>query len=317
MAKDSFGAAAYGGDNWSPRVRSHREEIGDLWAKSGVDSEYATLRDVVVHRPGDELSASVDPEAVLMLDRLDLNRAQDQHDIMVQTYRDHGVEVHFVDPTVTPSPNQMFCADLVFMTPEGAIMARPASSVRAGEERWVARRLADMGVPILRTLTGNATFEGADAAWLDTNTVMIGRGLRTNMEGALQVAEMIEDIGGEAIIVDLPFGTMHFMGMLRIVDQDLAIVWPRRTPHAVVEALRDRHIEVAFLPKSDEFENQSAFNFVTLGPRKILMVGDNPTAANFYQSIGIEVIGVPCDELRKAAVAVGCLSGIITRDLVG
>ena len=41
------------------------------------------------------------------------------------------------------TPNLMFCADLFVMTPQGAILARPASDVRAGEERWVARGLAE------------------------------------------------------------------------------------------------------------------------------------------------------------------------------
>src|SRR3546814_2569119 len=91
----------------------------------------------------------------------------------------------------------MFCADLFVMTPEGAILARPASTVRAGEERWVARRLADLGVPILRTLTGTAVFEGADLMWLDPRTAMIGLGLRTNEEAASQIATTLEEIGVE------------------------------------------------------------------------------------------------------------------------
>ncbi len=317
MLIESFGTSAYGGENWSPRLRNHRQEIGDLWADSGIDSEYAPLKSVVLHRPGEELAASEEPEAVQMLAPLDVGKAVAQHDAMAEAYRTNGVSVHYVDPSETPSPNQMFCADLVFLTPEGAIMARPASTVRAGEERWVARRLADLGVPILRTLRGNATFEGADAAWLDPNTVLIGRGLRTNAEGAAQVAQAVEDIGGEAIVVDLPFGAMHFMGLMRIVDRDLAIAWPKRTPFAVVEALRSRQMQVAFLPASDEFEYRSAFNFVTLGPRKILMVGDNPEAEAFYGSLGIDCVTTPCDELRKAAGAVGCLTAIVGRELVG
>src|SRR3546814_8550844 len=87
------------------------------------------------------------------------------------------------------------------MTPEGAILARPASTVRAGEERWVARRLADLGVPILRTLTGTAVFEGADLMWLDPRTAMIGLGLRTNEEAASQIATTLEEIGVETIAV--------------------------------------------------------------------------------------------------------------------
>ena len=96
----------------------------------------------------------------------------------------------------------------------------------------------------------------------------------------------------------------------------LTIVWPRRTPHRAVEALRTRDIEVAFLPSSDDFEYRSGFNFVVLGPRKILMVGDNPEAGEFYTGLGLECVETPCDELRKAAGAVGCLTGIVERESV-
>ena len=41
-----------------------------------------------------------------------------------------------------------------------------------------------------------------------------------------------------------PFGTMHLMGLVRIIDRDLALAWPRRTPHAAVMALRDRGFDV-------------------------------------------------------------------------
>jgi hypothetical protein len=120
-----------------------------------------------------------------------------------------------VAPDGVATPNQMFCADLVFLTPEGAILARPASTVRAGEERQVARRLADIGVPIVRTLRGTATFEGADAMWLDSGTVMVGKGLRTNAEAVWQIKDALFELDVDTLEVDLPFGTMHFMGLLR------------------------------------------------------------------------------------------------------
>ena len=39
--------------------------------------------------------------------------------------------------------------------------------------QFVARRLADLGIPILRTIRGSGTFEGADAAWLDPHTLLL------------------------------------------------------------------------------------------------------------------------------------------------
>ena len=71
----------------------------------------------------------------------------------------------------------------MFMTPEGALLARPASTARAGEERRVARRLAELSVPIILSIGGSGTFEGADAMWVGSDTVILGRGLRTNDAG--------------------------------------------------------------------------------------------------------------------------------------
>ncbi|MCH8997843.1 MAG: amidinotransferase [Proteobacteria bacterium] len=311
--RGSFGASAYGGPGWSGRTRPHSAEIGDIWADCGVGDEWSPLRAVLLHRPGPELVSADDPDAVQMLAPIDLGKAQAEHDAIAQAYRDHGVEVHLVAPSGPPPPNQMFVADLLFMTPEGAVLARPASTVRAGEERRVARRLAALGIPILRSLRGTATFEGADAAWLDPGTVLIGRGLRTNAEGIAQVGALLEEMGVAVIVVDLPFGTMHLMGTLRFADRDLAVGFPRRVPFAAVEALRARGFEVVFLPDEAEAEHGSALNFVTLGPRKILMVEGNPATRTFLEAHGVESVSVPAGELRKAAGAVGCLTGVLWR----
>jgi len=121
------------------------------------------------------------------------------------------------------------------MTPEGAIVGRPASTVCAGEERWVARRLAALGIPILRTLQGSAVFEGADALWVNNKTVMLGGGLRTNDFVILQIIPVLNEMGVEVIPVDLPIGSMHLMGVLRFIDHNLVIIWPHGLSWIAVE----------------------------------------------------------------------------------
>lgn len=315
--KSSFGTSAYGGEGWSPRTDLLREEIGTIWADCGIDSEWRPLKSVLLHNPGEELHASADPNAVQMLDVIDVPRAQAEHDALAQAFRDNGVRVHYVDPAGPAKPNQMFCADLVFLTPEGAVLARPASTVRAGEERQVARRLADIGIPIVKYLQGEGTFEGADAMWLDPETVVIGHGLRTNRDGAEQVASALAEMGVEALIADMPYGTMHLMGMLRFADRNLAIAWPRRTPHALVMALQAHGYEVAFLPEASDYEMNRAMNFVTLGPRRILLEAGYDEMQRFYEGLGIDCVTVEAKELVKAAGGFGCLTGVLHREMEG
>ena len=311
---DILKTAAYGGLGWSPRTESLRQEIGRVWGTCGVGTEWSPLKAVLLHRPGPELEELADPDAAQMLAPLDADRIRKQHDALAQAYREAGVAVHYVEPNEAPPPNLIFVADLMFMTPEGAIIGRPASTVRAGEERWVARRLADLGVPILRSVRGRGTFEGADALWIDPQTALVATGLRTNAEGAAQVAGLLGEMGIKVIQVGLPYGAMHLMGTLRFADLDLAIAWPGRVPYAAVEALRAWGYTVLFIPDEEEAIHGMALNFVTLGPRRILMAAGNPVTQAFYEEAGITCQVVEVDEIHKAAGGIGCLTGILERE---
>ncbi len=308
--------AAYGGEGWQPRSRSLAAELGSIWGTCGVNSEWSPLKQVLLHRPGPELNASADPNAVQMVARVDVAKAQAQHDAIARAYQEHGVTVHYLEPPTVPKPNQMFCADLMFMTSEGCILARPASDVRAGEERYVAAALAREGVPIVRSISGHGHFEGADAAWITPAQVMVGHGMRTNRAAIEQMIALLGEQNVALLPVDMPVGTMHLQGMVRFADHDLALVWPLRLAYHAVEALRSAGYRVAFLPDVSESIHNAAFNFVTLGPRKILMAGGNPNTQQFYESLGIECVTVEVDELYKAAGAIGCLSGIVERELI-
>lgn len=307
--------AAHGGKDWSPRTDSLRQEINRIWGNCGLSTEWTSLRAVLLHRPGAELETVTDANKSLMRAVPDKILAGRQHDDLAEVYRGAGISVFYVEPSETPTPNLMFVADLMLMTPEGAVLARPASNVRAGEEKFVARRLAELGIPILRCVRGNGVFEGADACWIDPDAMILATGLRTNAEGAAQVANLLKEMGVEVVRVGLPFGAMHLMGTLRFVDKDLAICWKSRVPYAAVEALRERGFSVLSLPDEEEAVRSMALNFVTLGPRQIVMPAGNPKTQSFYDDLGIKCVTVEVDELHKAAGGIGCLSGILRREL--
>ncbi len=313
IPEDLSKKAAYGGNNWIGRGISLKEEVGKLWADCGICNEYSELEAVLLHTPGKELLTVSDPELFHMLDSVNLEKAQKEHEDLKQAYRNLGVKVHDLDPEILPPPNNMFMADLFFMTPEGIVLARPASSVRAGEEVHVANALSRLRIPILKTIRGTGTFEGADAAWINPETVIVGKGLRTNDEGVSQLSSILNEMGVEVIVVDLPYGTMHLMGMLRFLDENLAVAWPKRIAYAAVKALKKHGIEVEFVPDEIEAISGMALNFVTTGPKRILMPENNPKTQSFYESLGVECQTIAVDELMKATGAVGCLTGVLKR----
>ncbi|MBW2260642.1 MAG: amidinotransferase [Deltaproteobacteria bacterium] len=300
--------SAFGGRGWSPRTAAHREEIGSVWASCGVQSEWAPLRAVLLHAPGAEIAASADPGAMQWLAAADPDLARAQHDALSSAYRSAGVTVHLVDPPSVPPINLLFVADLLFMTPEGAIVGRTASTVRAGEERLAARALAILGIPILHTVRGAGVFEGADAAWLDPGAVLLATGLRTNEEGARQVEAVLRDLGVRVRRTTLPGGTMHLMGQLRFADRALAIAWSQRLDPATSPILTEHGYEILSIPSGEEAVAGYALNLVTLGPRSVLMPAGNPATQSFLEDAGIACRTVDVSELLKGAGGWPCRS---------
>jgi N-dimethylarginine dimethylaminohydrolase len=315
MASTSTLSGAYGGAAWSPRLNSMVEDMSSTWGDWGVASEIGRLHAVLLRRPGPELDAVTDFDAVQMRSDLEPGLVRAQHDALAEAYRALGVAVNLVEKGNLEKPNSLFVRDLMFMTPEGAIVTRPASTVRAGEERLVAEALGRLGVPILMTVHGSGTFEGADAIWVDENLCFVAEGLRTNEEGADQVERMLREIGVANVVrVGLPHGAMHLDGLLALLDRDLAVIWPRRTPFKVVDTLRRRGFR--FLEVEDEAEAHHCLplNFVALAPGEILMPAGGTSMRQRYEDAGVRCHTVDIDECIKAGGGIHCMTGFLKRD---
>lgn len=315
MVTASILSAAYGGARWSPRLASLREEMAETWGDWGSGSEIGRLHAVLLRRPGPELDAVTDFDAMQMRSDLSPELVRQQHDALAEAYRAHGVVVHYVEHGRIDKPNAMFVRDLMLMTPEGAIVTRPASTVRAGEERLVAEALARLGVPILMSVHGAGTFEGADVIWVDEDCCFLAEGLRTNEEGANQVERMLREIGVANVVrVGLPHGAMHLDGLLAIVDHDLAAVWPRRTPFKVVETLRKRGFRFIEVEDEREAQERVPLNFVALAPGEILMPAGGERLRERYEAAGIRCHTVEIGECIKAGGGIHCMTGFLKRD---
>jgi N-dimethylarginine dimethylaminohydrolase len=306
--------AAYGGTKWSERTATMREDMPLWWGDWGVSSECGTLRAVLLRRPGPELDAIDDVDAMQMRSDLLPEVARQQHDGLVAAYRAHGVDVYLVEHGRIDKPNSLFVRDLMLMTPEGAIVARPASTVRAGEERFVAETLGRLGVPILMTVHGGGTFEGADVSWVDKDLCVLAEGLRTNAEGADQVERMLREIGVEVVRVGLPYGAMHLDGLLNFLDRDLAVIWPRRTPYKIVQTLRKLGFRFIEVEDEDEAQHCLPMNFVALAPGEVLMPAGGDRLRERYEEAGVTCHPVEIRELIKAGGGIHCLTGLLKRE---
>jgi N-dimethylarginine dimethylaminohydrolase len=309
--------AAHGGDGWQSRPGATVDELGSIWAECGVTSECGTLRAVLMHRPGPEIDNVTDAATALWHDLLDPTKARDQHDRLTDLYRSHGVAVYELGDVGMDKPNSYFCRDVFAMTPIGAVLARPASASRAGEERQAAAALARIGAPILHSVFGRATFEGADVAVVGEDLVFVAEGQRTNREGARQVAQVFADAGvAQVEVVQLPYGCGHLDGMLNIVDRDLALIYPTQLPWRVFELLKARGFRFIDVPDAGEARHGMAVNMVPLAPGVVVMPAGNPITRGVLESAGVMVLEAEVDELMKGAGSVHCMTGVVHRDRI-
>lgn len=309
--------SAYGGGRWSQREATLRQELGTVWGNWGSGSEVGQLRAVLLRRPGEELDGIEDFELMQMRADVRPEVAREQHDALAEAYRANGVDVHYVKCTDPGKPNAMFMRDLMLMTPEGAILARPASTVRGGEERWVAAALAELGVPILMSVRGEGTFEGADCFIVNDELCFLAEGLRTNKEGADQVEWMLREIGVKEVVrVGLPYGAMHLDGCLSLLDRDLAVVWPNRTPLAVVQTLRRRGFRLIDVIDPEEGHRELPLNGVALAPGKIVLPAGAKKHLALYEEAGVECVPVEIGELIKAGGGIHCMTAFLKREPV-
>lgn len=302
------------GERWFADSNSFQADMQKVWGDWGVHSEIGRLRSVLMRRPGKECE---DLEKTYDYYRwkapMDMGLAREQHDRLAQVYRDHGITVHYVEE-MGPYPNAIFTHDLMKMTPEGAIIARPATIFRRGEEKFLAQALMKLGVPIIKTINGKGTFEGACLMWIDHDAVLLGTGNRCNEDGARQVENELRNMGVEHIKrIQIWYGGVHIDGNINIADKDVAVVFPWKVPHEIVVFLMDRGYRIIECNWPEEQE-ELGINFVALEPGKVVMPKGAPRLMRAMEKAGVEVIELDVDELKKGWGAIHCMTAYLKRD---
>ena len=229
------------------------EEPAAPW---GADSEYGTLRDVLLCRPDHFrwLPTSSISKATLAAGlTFDHDLAMRQHAEMVDAYRDAGVNVHFLEPDPA-LPYQVYARDSSFMTPHGAVVTQMHQWWRRGEYAPVIRFYQEAGIPIWRMITASA-FEGGDFDVIEPGCVLIGYcGERTQEPAARQVAEWVAAEGWEVRLQPIAEHYVHIDLMVCMLAPKLAAVCPDTTDDAVrgLAARQGHRARAGQLPRHHE-----------------------------------------------------------------
>lgn len=246
------------GERWFPKETTFENDMNEYWGDWGVSSEVEKLRAVLLRRPGKEVENFDAAEYRFSDEPIDVELMRAQHDRVAEIYREHGVKVYYVEEQREDRPNAVFCRDLTFMTPEGAILTRPGMAARRGEERYIAKALSDIGVPIVRTINGDGMFEGANAMWVDRHTCVVSTGSRCNRSGFEQVKYELERMGVTVYHMQQPYSNIHIDGLMNPVSNDMVLVHASQVPYDILDMMKKKGYKILERRPEQRSEKPSA-----------------------------------------------------------
>jgi N-dimethylarginine dimethylaminohydrolase len=226
-------------------------------------------------------------------------------------------QIEILDVNAATSLDSIYAYDAVIVTDRGAILCRMGKPQRSAEPEATGAYLAAAGIPTLGRIEAPGTLEAGDVVWLDSRTVAVGRGYRTNDEGVRQLESLLAPLVSEVIVVPLPHwggpgACLHLMSLISLVDEDLAVTYSRALPVFMREWLLDRGYTLLDVP--DEEHGTLGCNVLALAPRRCLIVAGNPVTRRLLEDAGASVLEYEGSEISvKGSGGPTCLTRPLLR----
>jgi N-dimethylarginine dimethylaminohydrolase len=246
----------------------------------------------------------------------DLGLLAAQHAAFVATLRRLGCDVVELD-AVDGLPDAVFVYDPVFVVPSGSVALAAAKPARVGEAAALVADLELAGVPTIARLVGDARADGGDMCWLDESTLVVGRSYRTNQAAVDQLRGFLAADGVNVEVFDVPHDQgpefcLHLMSLISPVREDLAVVYERLAPVALLQALAGRGIE--WVAVDDEEYVTLGTNVLAVRPGVVVMGARNKRTADALRARGVEVHTYDSSEIDKGEGGPTCLTRPILRE---
>jgi N-dimethylarginine dimethylaminohydrolase len=286
----------------------------DVGRRYGAQSMTAPLREALLKRPDAAFGAAFDDPAHGFLHPVDLEQARREHDAFATVLASLGVTVRQLEEE-SASPDLVYTFDPLLVTDDGAIPLRPGKLTRQTEPAVLERWTLAAGIPTAGRIESPGTVEGGDTFWLRPDLLFIGRTLRTNAEGARQLASLV---GGDVQIVDLPYWRgpaelVHLLSVISPVADDLAVVYLPLLPVGLWEVLGELGIRLIEVPE-EEFLTLGC-NVLAVRPGVVVIADGNPRTRRMLEAAGCEVHAYPAAEIGiNGSGGPTCLSRPILRE---
>ena len=268
-----------------------------------ANSMVGPLRRVIVCSPRsagwDTPGQSSEWQKLGFLRRPDFGMAQSQHHELCRQLQEVA-EIMQLPPASDLSLDAVYAHDSSLPTDYGVIVMNPGKANRRPEARRQAELYRKLGTPVLGEIRGPGTTEAGDIVWLNSRTLLVGSGYRTNPAGIAQLRSLLTPKGVEVLTAPLPYGPgptacLHLMSLISLLDEQTALVDLPWLAVETVELLKARSYKFVEIDASER--DTLACNVLSLGNKHLLALEENPKTNAKMHAAGFYVRTFPGSEL--------------------
>ena len=260
----------------------------------GVSSMVSPLRKVALMKPNNAL-LNANPNKWNYSDKFDPRKIETIFENFLTLLRNDNIEIFWMDGSKTDIADAIFTYDASLITPSGAVLMSPGKTLRVGEQNIRRKFYINNDIPIIGEIKGNGIAEAGDTLWLDSKTLIIGKGFRTNEDGASQITEIMNKIGIKVHTFDLPVyqgknACLHLMSLISILDERKALIYSPLLPIGLYKLLLKKDFLLIEAPEKEFHHSHTlSTNVLATAPGNCIMIDGLPHTRNALEKEEINI----------------------------
>ncbi len=234
----------------------------------------------------------------------DFQAGQTQHEILCRMLSEGGAEVVSLPPSESLTLDAIYVHDASLATDYGLVLMNPAKRSRVAEAQAHATFCGQLGIPVFGEIRLPGTTESGDMVWLDSKTLLIGEGYRTNKAGIEQMRTLLSSKDSlkhvEVLSAPLPYGPgpsacLHLMSLMSMLDDETILVDLPWLAVETVELLKERGFRLIEIEYSER--ETLACNVLALGQKRLIAIEENARTNQRLRDAGFDVRTFPGSEI--------------------
>lgn len=229
----------------------------------------------------------------------DFSSAQSQHEALCRLLSESGAEVMCLPAAESLTLDAVYTHDASLLTDFGAVLMNPGKKSREAEPRAHADFYRQLEIPAFGEIRLPGS-EAGDMVWLDSQTLLVGEGYRTNKAGIDQLRALLSAKNVEVRCAPLPYGPgpsacLHLMSLMSMLDERTILVDLPWLAVETVELLKAHEFRLLEIECSER--DTLACNVLALGQKRMVALEENAKTNQRLRDAGFDVRTFPGSEI--------------------